>query len=154
MSRQAVLTGGCQCGKVRYALYAAPEGSFCHCRMCQRATGGPFAALTNVRKADFAWTAGEPGVFASSSAATRAFCRDCGTPLTFTYNDTDGTNVTVGSLDEPERANVTTHYGVESRLSWLKMCDGLPEERTGEGDGDDMLSDMISHQAEPGTVRG
>jgi hypothetical protein len=44
-----MLTGGCQCGAVRYALTAMPEGAhFCHCRMCQKAVGGPFAALVPV----------------------------------------------------------------------------------------------------------
>ena len=42
-----VMTGGCQCGAVRYALNAQPEGSFCHCRMCQRASGGPFGVRTS-----------------------------------------------------------------------------------------------------------
>ncbi len=147
MTRTPVLEGGCQCGRVRYVLLSPPTGSFCHCRMCQRATGGVFAALTWLPKADFAWTRGEPAVFASSSVATRAFCRDCGTPLTFTYNDTDGTNVTMGSLDDPEQANMSGHYGVESRVSWLRLCDGLPEERTGDGEGDARLDGMVSHQA-------
>jgi hypothetical protein len=32
----AILTGGCQCGALRYALTAAPERvHFCHCRNCQ-----------------------------------------------------------------------------------------------------------------------
>jgi hypothetical protein len=33
--RKPAMTGGCQCGAVRYALYSAPtEPSICHCRMC------------------------------------------------------------------------------------------------------------------------
>lgn len=151
MSREAVLEGGCQCGKVRYSLYALPEGSFCHCRMCQRATGGPFAALTCVPKADFGWTVGEPAIFESSTVATRGFCRDCGTPLSFTYRNGVNTNVTVGSLDAPERANVTNHFGVESRLTWLKMCDGLPERATG-GDPASAarMAGIVSNQSEVG----
>ena len=147
MSVAPVLTGGCQCGAVRYALHSQPEGGLCHCRMCQRATGGPFAALTCLPKADFAWTKGEPKVFASSNIATRAFCGDCGTPLTFTYNTGDYTNVTVGSLDEPERANVTMHHGVEGRLSWLSLADRWPQERTGDcGDRDEELASMRNYQ--------
>lgn len=53
-TRSIVATGGCQCGAVRYALYAAPEGSVCHCRMCQKAVGGPFAALAKFAKSDLA----------------------------------------------------------------------------------------------------
>ena len=37
-------TGGCQCGRVRYRARIAGDAAYlCHCRMCQRATGG-FAA--------------------------------------------------------------------------------------------------------------
>ena len=32
--RQPTLTGGCQCGGMRYALYAEPAADICHCRMC------------------------------------------------------------------------------------------------------------------------
>jgi hypothetical protein len=33
--QKPVMTGGCQCGAVRYALYSVPsEPSICHCRMC------------------------------------------------------------------------------------------------------------------------
>ena len=67
MSVTPVMTGGCQCGAVRYALNSQPEGGFCHCRMCQRATGGPFAAYATVKRSAFSWTQGEPSYFASSS---------------------------------------------------------------------------------------
>ena len=49
-ARQPVATGGCQCGAIRYAFYAPLENAHvCHCRMCQRATGGVFAALAGSR---------------------------------------------------------------------------------------------------------
>ena len=39
------LTGGCQCGAVRYAIHEAPyQVGVCHCRMCQKAVGAPFFA--------------------------------------------------------------------------------------------------------------
>ena len=58
-SRTPVKTGGCQCGAVRYALYAQPAAlNLCHCRMCQKAVGGPFAAFVPNQAADFAWTQG------------------------------------------------------------------------------------------------
>ena len=47
--RKPMMTGGCQCGAVRYALFDAPESTVCHCRMCQKAVGGPFAALSKVQ---------------------------------------------------------------------------------------------------------
>jgi len=79
-----VLTGGCQCGAIRFALSAAPvKVSICHCRMCQKAAGAPFASLADIEHGDFIWTRGKPAAFRSSSIAMRDFCRDCGTPLSF-----------------------------------------------------------------------
>jgi hypothetical protein len=134
-TRTPVATGGCQCGAVRYAFYAPLENSHaCHCRMCQRATGGVFAVLVGSKKADFAWIKGEPAVFASSNLATRAYCRDCGTPLSFSYNTPEARfYVTIGSLDDPEGAPIIKQYGIESRLSWVKFCEDVPAEQTGEG---------------------
>jgi hypothetical protein len=150
MSRAPVATGGCQCGKVRYALYVTPENAHvCHCRMCQRATGGLFAALAGAPKAAFAWTQGEPAVFESSNLASRAYCRDCGTPLSFSYNQPDARfYVTIGSLDDPEAAPIIMQYGVESRLSWVKLCEDVPAEKTGEDPkAAAFFAKMQSHQA-------
>lgn len=129
-----VATGGCQCGAVRYALYVAPQNSHvCHCRMCQRATGGVFAALAGAPKAEFAWTNGEPKFYASSNLAKRGFCGACGTPLSFAYDLSEGrTYVTIGSLDAPQDAPIVMQYGVESRVPWVKFCEDVKTERTGE----------------------
>ncbi len=116
-----VMTGGCQCGAVRYALFEAPESTICHCRMCQKAVGGPFAALSKVPLSRFAWTRGEPASFRSSSAAERHFCAACGTPLTFHFLDGDNIEVTIGSLDTPELAPATKVFGAASRLSWIGL---------------------------------
>ena len=117
-TRRPVLTGGCQCGAVRYALYAEPDADICHCRMCQKAVGNVFMAVAGVPLQHFAWTRGEPAVYRSSSAAERGFCRDCGTPLTFRYVAKDSINVTLGSLDEPAKAKPTKQHGIESRVPW------------------------------------
>lgn len=129
-----VATGGCQCGALRYALYAQPEGSVCHCRMCQKATGGFFAALAKFDKQDLVWTRGAPAAFRSSPAACRDFCRDCGTPLTFRYDDAPHMEVTIGSLDHPERVPPRLNFGVESRLLWIADLEPgrLPDKQTSE----------------------
>ncbi len=131
-TRNAVAAGGCQCGKVRYALYVAPQNAHaCHCRMCQRATGGLFAALAGAPKADFAWTAGDPAIFESSNLATRAYCRDCGTPLSFAYNMPEARfYVTIGSLDDPSGAPIQRQYGIEGRMPWVTCFAELEAEIT------------------------
>jgi hypothetical protein len=91
-----------------------------------------FAALSMVKKADLEWTKGEPAYYASSNVAKRGFCPACGTPLTFGYDDKDRIEVTTGSLDDPYTVGLVEHFGVESKMPWLKLCDGLPEHRTGD----------------------
>lgn len=136
-ARNAVLTGGCQCGAVRYALYAEPTGaSICHCRMCQKAVGNYFAALAGVKRADFAWTRGKPGAFRSSEVIERDFCRDCGTPLTYRALDKNRVSVTIGSLDQPDRVHPDHQYGAESRLPDFDRLSSLPGMATQDWAGD------------------
>jgi hypothetical protein len=125
------MTGGCQCGAVRYALAMKPVGThFCHCRMCQRAVGNVFATLAPVHKDQIRWTTGAPALFRSSSAATRGFCAKCGTPLSFAYDKSKWICVTVGSLDDPSQARPGVHYGIESQVHWLHLHEELPREET------------------------
>jgi len=133
-ARKAVATGGCQCGAIRYAFYAPLENSHvCHCRMCQRATGGVFAALAGGAPDNFAWTRGTPSFFASSNLAQRGFCEKCGTPLSFQYLAAGSRlYTTIGSLDHPERVELVKQFGIESQLSWVKFCEEVPGERTAE----------------------
>lgn len=145
-----VAVGGCQCGAVRYALYVAPQNAHvCHCRMCQRATGGVFAALAGAPKSAFAWTAGTPAFYASSNLAKRAYCRDCGTPLSFAYDLPDARfYVTIGSLDDPNAAPIVRQFGIESKLDWVSFCPDVPAERTGEdAKAAQFLAGMASNQA-------
>lgn len=147
--RKPVATGGCQCGALRYAMYVAPQNSHvCHCRMCQRATGGLFAALAGAPKADFAWTKGEPAVFASSNLASRAYCRDCGTPLSFSYNLPEARfYVTIGSLDDPSAVPIVNQYGLESRIPWVKFCEDVAAEATGvDAKAQAFLATMVNNQ--------
>ena len=130
-TRKPVHVGGCQCGAVRYSLYAEPTNPHvCHCRMCQKATGGYFGAFAGVPLCDFAWIKGTPGVFKSSEAVERGFCRDCGTPLFFRYVDKDRISVSLGSLDDPARVVPAKQYGVESRLGFVVNLAALPGTRT------------------------
>jgi hypothetical protein len=126
------MTGGCACGRVRYTVAIENDEAYlCHCRMCQRATGGVSIAFKNVKKADLAW-AHEPDWFQSSPIAQRPYCRECGTSLGFAFPDGDKIDLTVGSFDDPSRFRPNSHFGVESmHRAWLNT-EGLPETRTDE----------------------
>ena len=124
---QAGLTGGCQCGAVRYRLQAEPSAAnICHCRMCQKAGGGPFMAFAGACLNEIVFTRGGPKVFASSEVAERGFCAECGTPLTYRLLDRDRIAVTLGSLDNPQAVAPEIEFGVESKLGWLDAISRLP----------------------------
>jgi hypothetical protein len=117
--------------------------------MCQRATGGLFAALAGAPKDKVEWTGRKPDFYASSNLAKRGFCPACGTPLTFAYNQPEARlYVTIGSLDNPERAAIRQQYGIESRLSWVRFCEDAPGEATGEDPaGAAFFAHMTSNQS-------
>lgn len=129
------LTGGCLCGRVRYeARHDSREGYYCHCRMCQLATGNTRAAFFNLPKADVRWH-GLPTYYASSKIARRGFCAHCGTPLSFDYPDSARIDLTVGSLDHPSALRPTTHFSVETRIAGWHADDGLPGQRLDANEG-------------------
>ncbi len=125
------LSGGCQCGAVRYEITGPLEGPhICHCRMCQKAFGNFFAALVGTRREHFRFTRGTPGIFKSSSVVERGFCGQCGTPLTFAYVDSPRIAVSIGSLDHPEQVTPENQYGIESRHPAFSLLHSLPGSRT------------------------
>lgn len=124
----AELTGGCQCGAVRYRVTGdVRHGSLCHCRMCQRATGNAFAPLVETTGVE--WQ-GEPARFSSSDIAERGFCGTCGTPLFYRPFAGDVTELMIGTLDDPNAIGPIKHNGVESMVSWLHIADELPRHET------------------------
>jgi hypothetical protein len=114
--------------------------------MCQKALGNLFAPFTGVRRRDLAWTRGAPGTFRSSNLVERGFCRDCGTPLTFAYVDSDRISVTIGSLDHPEAVAIEEQVGTESRLPAFATLHLLRESTTDGSNPAGFAAKVVSHQ--------
>ncbi|HEY4199964.1 MAG TPA: GFA family protein [Devosiaceae bacterium] len=130
MTEDYLMTGGCQCGAVRFAFDRPPENvHVCHCRMCQKAVGGPFAVICPVLKSSFRVTRGEISYFDSSALARRGFCSNCGTPMIFDYPDFPDIGVLVGCLDHPDRVPPVVQYGIESRMPWFNHLQDLPGDK-------------------------
>jgi len=122
--------GGCLCGAVRYrATPTHREGYYCHCRMCQLAFGNTRAAFCNLPKDEVEWTSGAPSYCASSNFAARGFCGQCGTPLSFAYDDSQHMDLSIGSLDDPAAFAPASHFAIESRIAAWHAEDGLSGER-------------------------
>jgi hypothetical protein len=129
------VTGGCQCGAVRYASGQLLDNAhICHCRMCQKAVGNFFAALVGAPNDRLVWTRGTPSVFASSDLAERGFCARCGTPLFYRSTGGTRTGLTIGSLDDPALAPPRVQVGMEGRYGFMDGLLHLPDEGTTEED--------------------
>jgi hypothetical protein len=122
------LAGGCLCGGVRYRLDAAPfDAGYCHCRLCQRASGAPVLAFATVPVDAFVLTAGEPRRRRSSDFGERWFCGDCGTPLAMRVDHQPETiDFTIATLDEPYPVRPGFHIWHGSRIGWFETADDLP----------------------------
>ena len=139
------ITGGCQCGAVRFAAEALGAASICHCRMCQKATGGFFGPYVDVE--GFAWTTRPPRYFQSSEAVQRGFCEACGTPLSFESRGHIG--VAIGALDDPTLAPPTTQLIWDAKLAFTDHLGDLPEwtnPKTGLG-AEATFAGVVSRQA-------
>ena len=139
-------SGGCQCGEVRFRVDGdLGEASICHCRMCQKATGGLFGPYVSVKAAELVWTRGERKRFASSNKVQRGFCGDCGTPLTFEF---DGASVglAIGALDRPGDVRMAEQLASSARVADFAQLAALPEHREDEPRAAAHLASIVSLQ--------
>src|SRR5699024_8347539 len=119
---QKVLTGGCLCGRIRYAIHAplAPI-QICYCRQCQKAQGTPFASNTPVATTSFEFIAGQALLreYESSAGKFRAFCSRCGSPM---YSRRDARpqilRIRAGTLDQAPAIGIAHHAFTSSQAPW------------------------------------
>ncbi len=120
-------SGGCACGAIRYECSADPIMSAnCHCRDCQRESGGAFAAVVVVPKAAFKITKGEPKHYDvktySGSTISRGFCPECGSPLFAKPGSIpDVVGIRAGSLDDPSWFKPAMDIYTASAQPWDHM---------------------------------
>lgn len=124
-----MLTGGCHCGAVRFAIAAGGVtiGGYCHCSICRRLSGAPVTAWVAVAEGAYAVTAGRPVTYRSSDHGGRDFCASCGSQLL--YRGDDGTvTVSTTALDTPDDPAVAPqiHIYTGNRLPWFDTADELP----------------------------
>ena len=122
---QIARTGGCLCGDIRYEVTGEPSATaICHCTMCKRWTGSPFASAAGFPADAVVWNK-DPTLYPSSDAGKRSFCPKCGSSLGFDWAD-GNVWITLGSLDHPEQMRPQSHIFAEEELSWAHLNDGIP----------------------------
>jgi hypothetical protein len=123
------ITGGCQCGAVRYELSGPPDRvSICHCRDCQLSSGAPMVAWAAMPATRFRVTQGAPAVINSSGESFRYFCGRCGTGLyyvneTFLPGIIDVQSMT---LDDPSAFPPSAQVQTAEQPAWATAIHALP----------------------------
>lgn len=119
---------------MRWRAGAEPANvRICHCRNCQRATGGPFFARA-VFLAGAIERTGETTCWPTSPRIDRLSCARCGTPMFAEPKDPPARlSVSLASLDDPSALRPDMHIWMSEKLDWLAIDDGLPQFAKGPG---------------------
>ncbi len=132
MSDEEKISGGCLCGAVRYEAVGEPiYVPYCHCESCRKATGAPVVMYLVLHPEQVRFTKGERKTYESSPGVHRAFCSDCGTPLTWEgiWAGRTVIELHVGTLDRPDGFVPDRHAFHGERISWFDVADRLPRHR-------------------------
>ncbi len=128
-------TGGCMCGAVRFEVTGKPFWvGHCHCESCRKHTGAPLVTYAAFRKEQVSFTAGRREVYESSPGVGRAFCRNCGTSLTWEgHSPQSGVGMIfefhISTLDDPDVFAPENHVFYPERIAWFDAADDLPRYR-------------------------
>ncbi len=151
LTKTGPFTGGCLCGAVRYEATGEPRlGLLCHCKMCQRASGAPVAALLFMDASNVTVTNGQTRSVPFSHRASREICNTCAGPLFFRREARPELRaIYVGSLDDPSSFRPSMHVCVSSAMPWLDIRDHAPRyDEKPEGMSQTLRYDPISGRAE------
>ena len=106
----------------------------CHCRDCQRVTGGGYVAGLLVPASAFRFTKGQLRYHFTPSLAggnhKRGFCAECGSRITGGESDEQPRSfvgVTAGSLDDPSWFKPTIDFFTCDAQPWDSMDASLPK---------------------------
>ncbi|UOK73309.1 GFA family protein [Ancylobacter polymorphus] len=128
------IRGQCHCGAIAYEAEVEPDNvAICHCRDCQRLSGGAFRANVSAPAAGFRIISGEPTRYLktadSGGKRAHAFCGTCGSPIYSCAAEAPTRySLRIGCLDAPEEVGrPARQIWTKRRLSWLPPLSDVPE---------------------------
>ena len=150
--------GSCLCETVRWRAHGKLDPvTHCHCAMCRKAHGAPFASYTGVSEECFEWLSGESAIaqYESSPGSERTFCSVCGSVTPYSFGDAR-MGIPAGSVDAgASDLEVSAHIFVASMAPWHRIGDDLPRYDTWTpDDGGAVIENPETPAASPGTVYG
>lgn len=125
------LTGGCNCGAVRYEVTAPLAGAtYCHCRRCQRRSGAAASPSAHPVPGTFHVVQGEDKLrlWQPEGGGEKWFCGECGSSV-FARNffDPELLGIRMGTFDADPGVRPSAHVFVEFAAPWEELPDdGLP----------------------------
>ena len=118
------------CGAVRYQTTGEPfTVNHCHCRSCRKHNGAPVVTLAGFKSDQVVFSGAERKIYESSVGANRAFCVNCGTPITWEGDGDDLgpiCEIHISTFDNPDALVPTSHAFYLDRISWFDVADRLP----------------------------
>jgi len=124
------MTGSCMCGLVRYETKGETFGVIhCHCHSCRKHNGAPVVTLAGFKAEQVTFSGQECRFYRSSPGVGRAFCGNCGTPLTWEGDGGDlGAIVElhISTFDNPDTLVPSAHAFYPERIKWMDVADTLP----------------------------
>jgi hypothetical protein len=123
-----MLGGACLCGTVRYEVECHVQSFVhCHCSMCRKHHGAPFATFVEAPPNRLRWLAGEAALleYRSSSERMRRFCGACGSVAPSLLGDR--MLLPAGNLLGDLTVAEGQHIFVGSNPPWHIIADGLPQ---------------------------
>ena len=145
-------TGSCLCGAVRYEL----QGPFshmlhCHCSICRKHHGAPFATFVASPIDGYRLLAGEGnmGRYDSSPHWHRPFCLTCGSVLPTLMPEHGLVIGPAGNLEGDLGTLPEMHMFVGSKAPWYEITDGLPQHATYPPGGELPAAEVHVHAPEP-----
>jgi len=145
--------GGCLCGGVRFQAAGEPVVTgHCHCSDCRRHNSGPVVTLVIFPADKVRFTLGERKIYQSSPGFGRAFCGQCGTPLTIESEKHDPPNIEfhISTFDDPDAYVPSLHWYHSRRLAWFDVADDLPHYHGLNRDGEEPYRHGAATQGLPG----
>lgn len=127
MTMKLPLTGGCQCGALRYEIRAEPLTVYvCHCTECQRQSGSAFGMSVLVLRPALVYTKGAPRRWKRTADSGRTIdsdmCEDCGVrPVNYPTANDKVAIVKPGTLDDTSWLHPIGHIWTRSAQPWVPI---------------------------------
>ena len=121
--------GICLCGTVRYEFTEPFQLMMhCHCSMCRKHHGAPFATFVAAPFSAFRWLGGEDAIitYRSSEQGRRSYCGRCASVAPTLMPEAGFAIAPAGNLEGDPGVRPQFHAFVGSKAPWYTITDSLP----------------------------